>query len=163
MYHSEEQMYPEVVAWFSTLLREKNRDSNVEVYITARISLWRFIQQKGLHLVFSDYSTYDIKVDITGIIQSGIMARLAFVECKLRPITLRDVAQLLGYSRVARPAYAFILSPSGISPAISTLLISYRRFDVLEYDRGKRIRIATWNKDRREIDYPTLLPPGEHL
>jgi len=163
MYRNEEQIYPEVVAWFSTFLREKNRDSSVEVYITARISLWRFLQQKGLHLVFPDYSTYDIKVDITGIIQATGTARLAFVECKLRPITLRDVAQLLGYSRVARPAYAFILSPSGVSPAINTLLVSYRRFDVLEYDKSKRIRIATWNKDRREIDYATLLPPGEHF
>jgi len=155
-------MYPDVAAWLRRTMETAFRGKAVAVEVTGRLVLWRFLQQRGWHGYFPDYATFDIRTDVTGIVHSETAAQLAFVECKLGPIRLRDISQLLGYSRVAKPVLAYIVSPAGISTAVRTLLVTHRRFDVVEYDAGKRIRVATWNRQRQEIDHSTLLPPGAH-
>ncbi len=90
------------------------------------------------------------------------MLALAFVECKVAPITLRDVGQLLGYSLVARPLLSFLVSPSGLSDRLATLLLTFGRHDVLTYGRNRMIRLAVWDTARREIDLSTLVPRGSH-
>lgn len=51
----------------------------------------------------------------------------------------------------------------GISDRLSMLLVTCGRQDVLSYGENKHIRIATWNTERGEIDYPTLVPRGDHV
>jgi len=81
----------------------------------------------------------------------------------LNQINLKDISQLLGYSKVVKPKYSFIISPAGISSPVSTLIKVFKRYDILEYVEGSKIKIAQWNKVTQEIDSSTLLPPGEHL
>lgn len=162
-YSSERKMYPEVITWLSQLLRDTHRKSNVEVYDTSGISLSYFIKDKNLESHFSDYLSYDIYVDITGVIRTKSKTLLSFVECKLTPISLRDVSQILGYSLVAKPFYSLILSPAGIGNAVHYLFKVYNRYDILNYDNGKRIRVVKWNPQKKEADLSTLLPPGEHI
>jgi hypothetical protein len=163
IYKTEREMYLDVKDWLRRLLRSRFPHSQVEVFDTSQVSLWKFLQRENYHRFFSDYLSYEIQVDITGIIESPQGAQLAFVECKLKPVRLRDVSQLLGYSRVARPFLSVILSPRGYSRSISYLVETFGRVDVLEYDKGRRIRIATWDPIRKEIDPRFTLPKGEHL
>jgi len=158
----ENYLYPSVQKWLSQYLKDRYKRSKIEAYDTHKISLARFLQNKGLQKYFTELNSFDIKVDITGVILSKREINLAFVECKIKPITLRDVGQILGYSRVARPIYSFIISPNGISSPLSILLQTFGRYDVLEYSGNKRIKIAKWSFDRDEIILDTLLPPGEH-
>ncbi len=127
---------------------------------TSRVSLSRFLEQKGLSELFLDYQTYEISVDITGIVQ-GKHPSLAFVECKLATLTLRDVSQLLGYSKVAKPIFSILISPTGISKALSLLLKVYRRYDVLEYAEDQRLMVGIWDAICKTVDPATLIPPGE--
>lgn len=152
-----------MIDWLRSLLVSRHPGSQIEVYDTSQVSLWQFLQRAELHYAFPDHLSYEIQVDITGVIKRSREVRLAFVECKMKPITLRDVSQLLGYSRVARPSISVILSPRGYSKSISYLIETYGRTDVLEYDKGKRIRIATWDEAKKEIDPRYTLPKGEHL
>lgn len=90
------------------------------------------------------------------------------IECKTTPITLKDVSQLLGYSRVVLPVYACILSPLGVSSDVASLLKTYSRLDVLEYNWPKgelphSIVVATWNEQRKGIDYDSLIHAGHPL
>jgi hypothetical protein len=32
--------------------------------------------------------------------------------------------------------------------------------DILEYARGRRIAIARWDVNKKDIDYATIIPPG---
>jgi hypothetical protein len=162
-YKNEREMYSEVARWFQGLLSSRNPRAEINVFDTSQVSLWQFLQRHAFHHLFPDYLSYEIQVDVTGIIKSSHKASLAFVECKLAPITLRDVSQLLGYSRVAKPSVSVILSPRGYSASISYLLETYERIDVLEYDKNKRIRIATWDFVKKDIDPRFTLPRGEHL
>lgn len=153
-------MYPDVRVWLQGFLKPRFPKSTVVVSDTSRVSLGRFLEQQGLAELFPDYQTFEINVDITGIVQSK-HSSLAFVECKLTTLTLRDVSQLLGYSKVAKPIFSILISPSGISKALSLLLKVYRRYDILEYAEGQRLMVGTWDTVRKTADPASLIPPGE--
>jgi len=76
-------------------------------------------------------------------------AHLGLVECKLGRINLRDLSQLLGYSRVALPLYSIILSPRGISQSLNLLFNIARRNDILYYSPDRHIFIAKWVEGKR--------------
>jgi hypothetical protein len=153
-------MYPDVRVWLQGFLKPRFPKSTVVVSDTSRVSLGRFLEQQGLAELFPDYQTFEINVDITGIVK-GKHSSLAFVECKLTTLTLRDVSQSLGYSKVAKPIFSILISPAGISKALSLLLKVYRRYDVLEYAESQRLMVGTWDTVRKTVDPASLIPPGE--
>lgn len=155
-------MYPDVCAWLQGLLKSRFPKATVKVFDTSRVTLGKFLEEEGLADLFPDYQTYEINVDVTGIVRTK-KPSLNFVECKLTPLTLRDLSQLLGCSKVAQPLYSILVSPVGISKALALLLKVYRRYDVLEYAEGKRLKVGTWDAVRKTVDPATLIPPGEHL
>jgi len=157
-------MYPGVVAWLREALAAEYGAKRSSVHDTHRVALWRFLEQENLADAFPDSQTYEIQVDVTGLVRVGRNHwSLVLVECKLREITLRDISQLLGYSRVAQPQAALIVSPDGASERMQTLLTQFQRTDVLEYASGRKIVVATWDATRGQIDYASVLPRGEHL
>ncbi len=164
MKHSKEkQLYPEVIRWLEQLLKQRFKRKEIFVFDTSEYNLHIFLARHEFKSYFPDYLTYEIQVDITGIIKSDKNAELAFVECKLKPISLKDISQIMGYSKVALPLYSIIISPSGISRSVNTLFNTFNRFDVLEYSKGKRIKIAKWDEGRKTIDVSSLIPSGEYL
>lgn len=163
LYGSEKEMYPDVVSWLNVYLRHRYPQANSKSYDTSRENLCDFIRRHKLEEYFSEAETYVIKVDIAGVIQYKQKCLLAFVECKTKPISLRDISQLIGYSRVVRPVFSIIVSPGGISSPINKLINIYRRYDILTYENSHRIRVARWDKNTKDIDLSTLLPHGEHL
>jgi len=163
MYKSEQELYPEVIKWFTKYLQGKDFKAEIKAYDTSRQDLSEFLRRHRLHPFFPEFETYVIKVDITASIKYKDKCELAFVECKLKSINLKDISQLLGYSRVVKPRYSFIISPAGMSSPVNTLIKIFKRYDILEYTKGLKIKIVQWDKRTQEIDISTLLPPGEHF
>ena len=161
IYTREKEMYPHVMAWLKDYLQSINPRAEIATYDTSTVALSRFLESNSLQGDFPQYHSYDIYVDVTGIVRTKNSVSLAFVECKLNPIGLRDLSQLLGYSKVALPIYSIVISPAGIGSAIAYLLRTYGRLDVLEYAQGRRLKVATWDSNRREIKIPSLIPAGE--
>lgn len=157
---NEKDLYPDVRAWFTRYLKDRIGRGKIEVIDTHSINLSRLIIDRGLQRSLPQASSFDIKVDITAIIKQRKQIKFAFVECKLTPISLRDLGQILGYSRVADPLYSFIISPELISTPLLNLFQVFGRYDILDYGSNKRIRIAMWNNQRKEIDSNTIIPPG---
>jgi hypothetical protein len=161
---SEEELYPLISKWLHGFLSGRYRRFKVLVEDTHRKNLSDFIFSKNLHGLFPSYTVFDIKVDITGVILGRDSARLVFVECKIKPIRLLDVGQLLGYSLVAKPAYSFLISPEGFSNPLISLLKNYGRYDILEYTFNGRSRkkliLAAWDQEKRDLVWKGVLPPG---
>jgi hypothetical protein len=156
-------LYPEVATWLARYLRGRYPKAIVVAYDTHSMELAAFLRRENLHGLFKDYDAYEIQVDVTGIVQTPDSIRLAFIECKVGPITLRDVGHLLGYSLVARPEWSYLLSPAGLSDRLNALLVTFGRQDILSYARNRSIRLATWSTGRREVDLSTLIPKGSHI
>jgi len=157
-------MYPHVRIWLEKLLRRKFKAaSSVKVSDTSKKVLSKWLFEQGYHKYFSDYSTYEIEVDVTGVVEHENKASLAFVECKLNKINLRDLSQLLGYSKVAIPLISVILSPAGVSDSLNLLFNINRRDDILYYASNKRIVIGKWSVVRRELDLSSVIPKGSQI
>ena len=163
MYSSEKEMYADVILWLDTYLEHKYPKSVVKSHDTSKENLSDFIRRHRLSHFFPEFQTYVIKVDITGVIEYKEKCLLALVECKLNSINLRNISQLIGYSKVVRPALSLIISPTGISSPINTLINIYRRYDILTYHGDLKVRIAKWNESTKDIDISSLLPHGQHL
>jgi hypothetical protein len=164
-YKNEQEMYEPVRQWLFSYLTERHKTSDIQVYDVSRVSLATFIERQGWQNLFpSEWRTWDIHVDVAGFIIARDRAELSLVECKLRPITLGDLSQLLGYSRVAKPLMAFLVSPAGISGSLTSLLLTYNRWDILVYDRPKgkiprSIALGTWDPDAEYLDNNAIIGP----
>lgn len=162
-YRLEKEMYPEVASWLAGYLKHKYTSASIKTYDTSRENLSDFLRRHRLGKYFPEAETYVIKVDITGVIRHKGKCFLAFVECKLNSINLKDISQLIGYSKVVLPVFSIIISPAGISSPVNKLINLYRRYDILTYTNTQKIRIASWNRRAGDIETASLLPHGEHL
>jgi hypothetical protein len=157
-------MYSDVCSWFKRILENKFKDAKICVEDTSKKILSKWLLDKGFHDYFPDYQTYEIEVDVAGVIKkSEKEAYLGFIECKLGRINLRDVSQLLGYSKVALPLYSIILSPKGISKSLNLLFNVARRNDILYYSVDRHIVITNWDGRKRGIDFTTIIPKGTRI
>jgi len=144
-------------------LKKKFKDAEICVEDTSKKILSKWLVEKGFHNFFSDYQTYEIEIDVTGIVKKSDEAHLGLIECKLGKITLRDLSQLLGYSKVALPLYSLIISPKGISRSMNLLFNVARRNDILYYTRDRYVIIGRWNGKRQELDLSSLIPKGSRI
>lgn len=166
-YLYERQMYLDVANWLRQFLRSRFKTARVEVYDTHRYRLNEVIARKGFQSYFTRgiWQTYDIRADVTGFIISKERLGFVLIECKIQPITIAHLSQLLGYCRVSHPVVAFLISTSGIGEAVNSLILSYGRTDILEYywerNRHPRALILTkWDSGAKSIDMASVLPPG---
>ena len=168
-YIAEKDMYPDVMAWLDIFLRQRFTKQRIIVRDCSTRPLKRVIQDEGLSPKNKpEWLTFDIRIDVCGFIIDGGNVDFAFIECKNKAITLLDVSQLLGYSKVALPVFSCIVSPFGMSSDVSTLLVTYNRQDVLDYEypRGKQARsiyVASWLKAQQHIDYSNIIPAGKRM
>ena len=163
MIQTEQELYGPVRAWFQAVLARRFPRHSVRAFDTSHKRVSSLIVQQGLQAQFPQAGAWDIQADITALIV-GRASRLAFVECKKGPITLKDVGQLLGYSRVAQPVAAVLLSVEPLSDPLRTLLVTYGRYDILEYNSDhSRIKIVQWDQRRGDVLHSQALPPGEHI
>jgi hypothetical protein len=168
-YSSEKEMYPDIMVWLNSFLQQRFPSQQIIVKDGSRKPIKRILQDENLNPTNKpEWLTFDILVDICGFIIHNNRIEFAFIECKNKPISLLDVSQLLGYSKVALPIFSCILSPFGMSADVIKLLVSYNRQDILEYDypkgaQTKSVFIATWIQEHQQIDFSTIIPNGKKL
>jgi hypothetical protein len=159
-YKNEKEMYPDVMDWLKGVLQSQNKRAEIRVWDSSATSLIQIIENNNLAEFYPDYQSFDIAVDVVGAIYRKDRPDLIFVECKHKPITLRDLGQLLGYCRVAKPAKALLISPEYISQSMHYLLKTYDRTEVLDYGDSQSILIARWDQSKRDIDISSIIPTG---
>ena len=162
-YNTEKEMYPDVASWLYDFLKSRYRKSKVITLDSSQRSLSRIITDNGLsEYAPPEWISWDIKVDVVGFSILKKSFKLAFVECKNSHMSLRDLSQLIGYSRIALPEHSFLISPQGPSDSLSTLIKTFNRIDVLRYLYPKAtlasgIVVAKWNMNKRSIDLSNAL------
>lgn len=161
---NEAAIYEPVRTWLETILKEHYKRMTVRVFDSHNVRLSRLINDLCLQRLFPQFNAWDVRVDVTGIVSNEKKGYLALIECKIKELTLRDVAQLLGYSIVVNPILSVLTSPSAPTDPLITLLKDYGRLDVLQYGPNRRhIRITKWDAVKGEIIPSSILPPGRLL
>lgn len=162
-YKSEVDMYSDVRQWLEDFLKDRFQQADVDVYDLSRTPISRFLGTYNRGNFPEEWVTWNIKVDVVGFVHhSNKPTDLVFVECKNIRLTVAHLSQLLGYSRIARPLYSFLLSPVGFSPALVSLLQDYQRHDVLEYhsEQGRmprQIIVSKWDIAARHLNRNAMI------
>lgn len=157
MVSKENELYENVVDWLNKYL--KNKYKNIDKILTKNTStflLSDFLDRENLLKYIPAGETFKIKIDVTGVVIKKSQIKLIIIEVKKNYITLKDLAQTLGYCKVVNPEIAILTSPKGWSNIIHKLIITYKREDLLKYDFKKTILIAKWDLNSnsiREGDY----------
>ncbi|MQY77681.1 MAG: hypothetical protein GH151_00555 [Bacteroidetes bacterium] len=154
-YDNEIEMYPDVVKWLQADLEQKYGRTSKKIIVedTHDSYLSNFIMSLGYEKFFPEFSTYQIQQDITGFIEYEDKVDLVFVECKIGSLSLIHLSQLIGYSCIALPIQAYLLSPKGMGTTLNKLLMTYNRKDILEFRAGKRISVVKWDASKQDIDF----------
>ncbi|MHB8853354.1 MAG: hypothetical protein ACYC6P_08380 [Ignavibacteriaceae bacterium] len=155
MYQTEIEMYPDIIKWLKKDLQQRfgKKAKKIQVLDTHDSDLSNFIIKLNYQGYFPEFTTFQIRQDITGFIEYSDKVDLVFIECKNTTLSLISLSQLIGYSSIALPIYAILLSPHGMGTTISKLLKTYNRKDVLEFKPNRRIQIVKWDFKKQDIDY----------
>ena len=159
MYNNEIEMYPDVIEWLKKNLAQKfgNNTNKITVLDTHDSDLSNFIMQLNYQRFFPEFSTFKIRQDITGFIEYKDKVDLILVECKNSSLSLIHLSQIIGYSCIALPIYAILLSPYGMGQTLNKLLKSYNRLDILEFRPKRTVQIIKWDKNKQDVDYVNSL------
>jgi len=154
----ETRLYPDIEKWLENYLRDRYKRWNVETtHKTSKIALDVVLKEKGIEI--KEAIGLGIKVDIVGILTRKSEVKLALVEVKDKPLTLRDLGQLWGYTQLLNPIESFLISSKGLG-TLTYILRVLKREDLLVFGpkREKMMKIAKWDERRKSIDYATLIP-----
>jgi hypothetical protein len=154
-YINEIELYPEIISWLKSVLKQRYGEDakKITVLDTHNSDLSNFIINLNYQRFFREFSTFQIRVDITGFIEYADKVNLVFIECKNSKLNIRDLSQLIGYSCIALPIQSYLLSPYGMGTVLNKLIRTFRRMDILEFRNKKKISIVKWDGDKRDIDF----------
>ena len=154
---------PDVCQWLEKFLKDRFRQAEVDVHILPHTPISRFLSTYNRGNFPGEWRSWNIKVDVVGFVHHADKPTdLVLVECKNTKLTLAHLSQLLMYSRIAHPLYSFLISPSGFSRSLVSLLQEYQRRDVLAYywEAGKLPRqliVAEWEMIGRHLNRHTMI------
>ena len=154
----EEELYPEIEKWFCQYLKDRYKEYEIiTTHETSQLSLDTYLKQ-SLGIEIKEAIGLSIKVDIVAILK-GKDIKLAFVEVKDKPLTLKDLGQLWGYSQLIDPIESFLISPKGIG-SLNHILRILNREDLLRYGkkRERMMKVCKWDENGKSIDYFNMIP-----
>jgi len=154
----EENLYPDIRNWLELYLREKYKKYQVfTTYETSKKPLDVTLKEKNI--IIKEAIGLTIKIDIVGILIKEDDIKLVFVEVKNKPLTLKDLGQLWGYTQLINPIEAFLISSESVG-SLEYLFKVLKREDLLYYGlkRERIMKVAKWDIKRKIIDYDSLIP-----
>src|SRR5690606_7552752 len=142
--------------WLNVYLRDKYKGYYIETTIeSSKINLDKVLRERKINL--NEAMGLSIKVDILGILtRANTDVQLVFVEVKNKPLTLKDIGQLWGYTKLINPKESFLISSEGLG-SLSYIFNVLKREDLLVYgEKNERtMQIAKWDLQTKSIDYRT--------
>ncbi len=137
----ESSLYAPLSVYLHEYLATKYKE-DVITFDTSAGNLNLFLKNRNPSLleVFDYCEQYRIRPDIVGFLTAT--RRIAFIEAKITPLDLKAIGQLLGYCFVAQPEEAILVSNRPV--ATSLVMVLKARPDLLEYSKGKYIKLGVW-------------------
>ena len=132
----EVETYYPLQVWLKDYIKENyNADSLVFDSSTTNLNNINF---DGLNEIIEEFDDFDIKPDVVGITYNN--KNLYLIESKVTKLSLEDLSQTIGYSKVIQPIEAFLVSTEEISSNLLFLLDAYP--EILNYNDTQKVKIG---------------------
>ena len=162
-------------------MNKRNIKNEFELYLPMKNWLQRYLEDnyKGYKIITVDAHSerldrvlakydivnelavgVDVQIDVLGIAKRGNTVKLFFIEAKKTNLTLRDLGQLWSYCKLIDPEEAFLITSAGLG-TLNKLLNIFKREDLLDYGKGKRIKkmkISIWNTSSNSPELSSMIP-----
>lgn len=137
MASAKEILSQQLNIWLENYLERKYTNYNVEVFIPHNyISK---IPNDNIKKI-PNYSSFDFKPDIIGILSSKLDSddiKLVFVNRSISALSLKEIGEILCYSRIAQPIEAFLISPKALANEVNLILLDKIKQDnILSYSNN---------------------------
>jgi len=157
----EKDLYPDIVNWLDRYLKDKYEGYNIETtFETHKRRIDQFLNEKEKDIILpKEIIGLPIKVDIVSILRKENKLEFVLVEVKDKPLDLKDLGQLWGYTQLINPMESFLISSKGLGSLLHIFNV-LKREDLLRYGKKweKFMKIAKWDIRKKTIDYDTLIP-----
>ncbi len=132
----EVETYYPLQVWLENHIKQ-NHNSDSLVFDSSTTNL-NNIDFEGVDEIIEEFDDFDIKPDVIGITYNK--KNLFLIESKVTKISLEDLSQTIGYSKVIQPTEAFLISTEEISSNLLFLLDAYP--EVLKYNGTQKVKIG---------------------
>ena len=141
----EKELYGPMCIWLKQYLEGKYTGKEVIVEDTSQIYLEDALRKNGIDYPLAN--GLKIQIDVLGIVIKEDKPLLFFIEAKKDDLILKDLGQLLIYSKLMDPEESFLLTPKGFGP-VGTVITVFNRRELIQYGDGKKvkeIKIMKWD------------------
>ena len=98
-----------------------------------------------------NYTSFDFKPDLLGILQSkedSNIVKLIFVNRSPNSLSLKEIGEIICYSRIANPEEDFLISPKALANEVNLILLDKTtQTNVLSYG-DKFVKIGKFDGER---------------
>lgn len=91
---NEHEMYEPVAKWLRHFLKKRFKGAEVWAGDVHAQKVSHVLIREGLSHLFPESETYEVKVDVLGVIVHKQRGSLAIAECKIKPVTLMILRRL---------------------------------------------------------------------
>lgn len=148
MASAKEILSQQLNIWLENYLKQKYTNYNVEV----------FIPQNYISKIPNDnikkipnYSSFDFKPDVIGILSSKSDSndiKLVFVNRSTSALSLKEIGEILCYSRIAQPVESFLISPKALANEVNLILLDKsKQNNILSYN-DKFVKIGKFDGEK---------------
>jgi hypothetical protein len=149
MASAKEILSEKLLSWLNEYLTEKYSSKySVEVFIPK--SYISKLPNDNIKKI-PNYTSFDFKPDILGILKSKEepnTVKLIFVNRSPSSLSLKEIGEIICYSRIANPEEAFLISPKALANEVNLILLDkVMQMNVLSYG-DKSVKIGKFDGER---------------
>jgi hypothetical protein len=157
----EKQEFTEKIAkWLKSFLSEKFTETHDILEVIVPDSNLSKIQNGSIKLC-QGYSAWEFKPDIFAILKNKKTDEIELILANRSTgsISLKEIGELYCYSRLADSKMSLLFSINGVSNEVGILLLDESiKKRLLNYGDGKEIIILSWDKNKDDIKYNSVIP-----
>ena len=107
-----------------------------------------------------DYASFEFKPDVLGILvnKTNKDVKLVFLNRSISAISLKEIGELICYSRLAKPIESFLVSTKGLPNEVNLLLLDKdNEKRILSFD-SNFVKIFRFDTEKDSIDQKSIYP-----
>lgn len=146
-----------LIRWATSYFKNKYKPTYIKFFDTSANYLNKFIIDNNLvKFIKSDYLSWNIEVDIFGIMIKNNKSKIILIEAKNKKLSLMNLSQLIGYSKVVEPDFSFLISDKSASNNLHDVFKKYTRNDLLNLknrNTSSKISILKFDLQKKDVDW----------
>ena len=144
--------------WLNKYLEKYSKEYNIKIICPkSNLSKIALAEIKKL----PNYSSFEFKPDVLGILINKLNkeTKLIFLNRTTLATSLKEIGEIICYSRLAKPLESFLVSLRGLPNGVNLLLLDKEKErSILFFDEEKFVILFRYDIEKESIDPNSVYP-----